>query len=137
MKPRWRIAGLALFAALAPIAGCSSDYTPPTPVTTVATQSKVIPSPRAVEISGGKHCDDAVRAKWLARTDGYGVPSSAEGWRITTADPAGGTPGESWRLRADYAVKVQDTRGNVRQWTQTFFCDVDYGFGDYQAKLVD
>lgn len=95
-------------------------------------------SDKAVWAAGQEYCDPLVQRKWLEREDGYGVPRNAGGgwWSIASRDPAGGIPGSSWRMSTLYVVKAKSDRGRVMEWTQTFYCDLEWTGNEYRAALV-
>ncbi|QOC55959.1 membrane protein [Gordonia phage Matteo] len=94
-------------------------------------------SAAGLPIAARRWCGAAVRVDWIREPNSTGDPQLVTPWKVTAVDPAGSTPGASWRLQGEYAVeKVVSGGRRTMSWDQTYFCDLEYVDGEFRARLV-
>ncbi|UCZ89079.1 hypothetical protein [Gordonia sp. WA4-43] len=127
---------LAVIISLAVAGNLSSPDSTAAPSTTETTEPHPT-SARGLPIAARRWCGAAVRVDWIREPNSTGDPQLVTPWKVTAVDPAGGTPGASWRLQGEYAVqKVVSGGRRTMSWNQTYFCDLEFVGGEFRARLV-
>ncbi|QHB37263.1 hypothetical protein SEA_GUDMIT_34 [Gordonia phage Gudmit] len=133
------VAFLALVGVIVTVAGVDTDGSARPAAVSSSSSSTPAPDPTSragLSAAALKHCDVAVRLDWMREPGASGDAQILTPWEVTVADPAGGTPGASWRLSAQYLVGKTTDRGRKLSWEQNYWCDLEYVGGEYTAKLV-
>ncbi|QLF83842.1 membrane protein [Gordonia phage Moosehead] len=107
------------------------------PATTTQTTEPHPTSAAGLPIAARRYCGAQVRVDWMREENSSGDPQLVTPWKVTAVNPAGGTPGASWRLQGEYAVeKVVSGGRRTMSWDQTYFCDLEWVDGEFRARLV-
>ncbi|AMS03275.1 hypothetical protein BJD62_gp32 [Gordonia phage Lucky10] len=131
--------GAFFFAAVVGLA-VAGNLSEPDSTAATSTTETTEPHPTSaagLPIAARRFCGAQVRVDWMREPNSSGDPQLVTPWKVTAVDPAGSTPGASWRLQGEYAVeKVVSGGRRTMSWDQTYFCDLEFVDGEFRARLV-